>query len=283
MLRTRILIGTVLVLAISGILIGDSYFLPHAPFLMMAILILGWSGTREFWHMLPVADRPHAALLAVLVPLILLSNWTNAFFVLKSWPMMPVFGTFTFAFMTVIVFEMLNYTVDGGATRRIAYSVLIFIYLGLMPSFLVQLRWFARDSGLAITAAIFIPKVCDIFALLTGMAFGKHPMTPTLSPKKTWEGFAGGMIAAMITAIVIHTVSPTLLGTYYLATLFGIIVGLAGVIGDLAESLFKRDCHTKDASATVPGFGGILDVIDSIIYAAPVAYFLLMIENLSSR
>ncbi len=280
MLRTRIRIGTLLVLAISGILIGDAYFQPHAPFLMMAILMLGWSGTREFWHMLPVADRPHAALLAILVPLILLSNWTNAFFDLKSWPMMPVFGTVTFACMAVIVFEILNYTVDSGATRRIAYSVLIFIYLGLLPSFLVQLRWFTRDSGLAITATIFVPKICDIFALLTGMAFGRHPLTPTLSPKKTWEGFAGGMIAAMITAVVIHLVSPTLFGTYFLAILFGLIVGLAGVAGDLAESLFKRDCHIKDASATLPGFGGILDVIDSIIFAAPVAYFLLIVENL---
>lgn len=279
MLRTRIRVGTLLVLAISGILVGDAHFLPHAPFLLVALLVLGWSGTREFWRMLPESDRPPAVLVGCLVPLILASNWASPLFrgiAASHWQ--PVVGTFVFAAMASMLYEIVNYAADGRSTRRIAFSILLFVYLGLLPSFLAQLRWLPGISGPALAAAIFVPKVCDIFALLTGMAIGKHRFTPLLSPKKTWEGFLGGMVAAVATAVAFRFCEPALFGeNTVLAVLFGCLVGLAGVFGDLTESLFKRDCQAKDASATVPGFGGILDVVDSVIYSAPVAYLLLIL------
>jgi phosphatidate cytidylyltransferase len=279
MLRTRVLVGTPLVLALSGILVGDSYFLPHSPFLLAAILSLGWCGTRELWRMLPESDRPPAAVVGCCVPLILASNWLphllgESF----ASPWHPVLGAFVFASMATMLFEVLTYSADGKATKRIGMALLAFVYLGLLPSFIVQLRWLPNVSGPALAAAIFVPKVGDIFALLTGMAVGKHKFTPLLSPKKTWEGFAGGLIAAVGTAVAFRFAAPDLFrSNTLLAILFGTLVGLAGVCGDLVESLVKRDCLTKDSSATVPGFGGILDVIDSAIFAAPVAYLLLTV------
>jgi phosphatidate cytidylyltransferase len=279
MLRTRVLVGTILVLAMSGILLGDAYFLPQAPFLLAAVLALGWSGTRELWRMLPGADRPPAAVVGCCVPLVLAANWlphlSGASF---ASPWLPVFAAFAFAILVTMLFETLTYSADGRATARIAHALLVFVYLGLLPSFLVQLRWLPHHAGAALAAAIFVPKVGDIFALLTGMAIGRHKFTPTLSPKKTWEGFAGGLTAAVGTSVAFHIAAPGLfpLGLGH-SLAFGIAVGLAGVCGDLVESLFKRDCYMKDASTTVPGFGGILDVVDSVIFSAPVSYFILVL------
>ena len=97
-------------------------------------------------------------------------------------------------------------------------------------------------------------------------------MTPLLSPKKTWEGFTGGMLASVLAAVALNRLGPVLRGGDLAAVGFGLTVGGAGVLGDLAESLIKRDGRQKDASTTVPGFGGVLDVIDSVVFAAPVAY-----------
>jgi phosphatidate cytidylyltransferase len=278
MLRTRVLVGTILVAAISGILVGDAFFLPHAPFLLAAVLALGWSGARELWRMLPESDRPPAAAVGCCVPLVLAANWLPHLApVALASPWLPVFGAFAFSALATMLFEVLTYTGDGRATARIAHALLFFVYLGLLPACLVQLRWLPYHSGAALAAAIFVPKVGDIFALLAGMAIGKHKFTPLLSPKKTWEGFVGGMLAAVGTALGFHFAVPGLFASGLgHALAFGLAVGLAGVFGDLVESLFKRDCHTKDASAAVPGFGGILDVVDSILYSAPVAYFILV-------
>jgi phosphatidate cytidylyltransferase len=101
-------------------------------------------------------------------------------------------------------------------------------------------------------------------------------MTPVLSPKKTWEGFIGGMVTAVLVAIGLSRAGTRLHDSYWLAIAFGVTVGLAAVLGDLAESLIKRDCQQKDAALTVPGFGGVLDVVDSVVFAAPVVYWWLV-------
>ena len=128
---------------------------------------------------------------------------------------------------------------------------------------------------LAIT--ILVPKCNDIAAFFTGTFLGRTKMTPLLSPKKTWEGFAGGMIGGTLVSVAVSLVASAFDVTVFRggvleAVAFGLVVGVAGVLGDLAESLIKRDCQTKDASRDIPGFGGLLDVIDSVLFAAPVAY-----------
>jgi phosphatidate cytidylyltransferase len=146
-----------------------------------------------------------------------------------------------------------------------------------LASFFVQIRFLETShTGLLLALTILVPKINDVAAFFTGTFFGRHKMTPLLSPKKTWEGFAGGMIGGILVAVIVTIVA----GQFHVsvfrygaieAAAFGVVVGLAGVLGDLAESLIKRDCQTKDASKDIPGFGGLLDVIDSILFAAPVA------------
>ena len=118
-----------------------------------------------------------------------------------------------------------------------------------------------------------MPKCCDIGAYFTGRLLGRHRMTPVLSPKKTWEGAAGGLVAGGAGGHRHQPPGPACCAADLAAVGFGLTVGLAGMLGDLAESLIKRDCQQKDASQVVPGFGGVLDVVDSIVFAAPVAYW----------
>src|SRR5262249_13130228 len=128
---------------------------------------------------------------------------------------------------------------------------------------------------LALVLAIFVPKFCDVGAYFTGRFLGRHRATPVLSPKKTWEGFAGGMVASVATALAVHAIGPGFT-SWPSAVAFGLVGGVVGIVGDLAESMVKRDCQRKDASAVVPGFGGVLDVVDSIVFAAPVVYWWLI-------
>jgi phosphatidate cytidylyltransferase len=100
-------------------------------------------------------------------------------------------------------------------------------------------------------------------------------MTPVLSPKKTWEGAAGGLLLAVAATALIDRLGPVaVLGEDWLREVgFGLSVGMTAMLGDLAESLIKRDCGQKDASQVMPGFGGVMDVVDSVIYSAPVVYW----------
>ena len=171
-----------------------------------------------------------------------------------------------------------RWPLPGNSVARIALTLWLAAYLGLLASFLAQLRWLNAGEPsygtVALALAIFVPKVCDIGAYFTGRFLGRHRMTPVLSPKKTWEGAAGGLAAAVGTTIALDRLPPVHLLHEHLGLelAFGVSVGVAAMLGDLAESLIKRDCRRKDAADTVPGFGGVLDVIDSILFAAPVAY-----------
>jgi phosphatidate cytidylyltransferase len=149
-----------------------------------------------------------------------------------------------------------------------------------LPCFLAQLRWLpdngengASRGTVALALAIFVPKACDTGAYFTGRLLGRHRMAPVLSPKKTREGAVGGVVAAVVAAVGINSLGPALVGGVLVVIGFGLSVGITGLLGDLAESLVKRDCQAKDASQAMPGFGGVLDVVDSIVFAAPVAYW----------
>ena len=117
---------------------------------------------------------------------------------------------------------------------------------------------------------VFVVKLCDIGAYAMGKWLGKHKFSPVISPKKTWEGMAGGVILAVIAASIFALVFDIM--PLWQAVVFGIIFAFIGQLGDLAESMLKRAAEQKDASTAVPGFGGILDVIDSPLASAVFAY-----------
>ncbi len=172
-----------------------------------------------------------------------------------------------------------------GALVDWALTLVIAVYVGWPMSYFLLLRGyepgilhFAGRAWLSLPAGVWWVLVTllgvwgfDASAFFAGRYFGRHKLAPAISPAKTWEGVLGGMILS-ITASLVLTVLP--LGVpWYLAILLGILIGAAGTIGDLAESLIKRQTNVKDSGQIMPGHGGILDRIDSLLFAVVAVYF----------
>ncbi len=268
MLRTRLWMGAVLIVLTVGMLAVDRYAEPWYPFLLVFFLAVAVLGTVELLNLLNPAFRPFRWLCLAGVLVVASANWPAHVGAVGD-PWNHILGAFVVVVLAAFLAEMATFREPGGSVVRVALTVWIVAYLALLPSFLAQLRWTPKGAE-ALALCIFVPKSCDIGAYFTGRSLGRHKMTPVLSPKKTWEGLAGGLLTAALVAFGINYYCEVL-SSPVSALSFGLVVGLAGVLGDLAESLIKRDCLRKDASAVVPGFGGVLDVIDAVVFAAPVA------------
>jgi phosphatidate cytidylyltransferase len=274
MLRTRLWMGAVLIALVVCVLVFDQHFEPWFPFLLAFVVVLAVVGTVELVRMIDATRRPPLWLCLASVLAILFANWSAALKWQQPW--LVIAGAFAAVVLAAFLVEMATFREPGESVARISLTILIVAYLAFLPCFLVQLRWLPtttnevpRGVG-AIALAIFVPKCCDIGAYFTGRLFGAHRMSPVLSPKKTWEGFAGGVLASVLVAFLLNRY-VLVLGDWA-ALGFGATAGVLGVLGDLAESLVKRDCQQKDASQVVPGFGGVLDVVDSIVFTAPLTY-----------
>jgi phosphatidate cytidylyltransferase len=281
MLRKRLLVGPLLVLWGVGLLIGDSWFAPYFPVLLSTAVIGCLLPAYELIQLLP-QPGPRPWLCSVAVTALVLANWPAHLPGLGGDAWHWIFGTFLVSFILLFLAEGEAYRKPGGTVHRLGLSLLLVCYLGLLPAFIVQLRWLPSWHGtIALAMAIFVPKGGDVGAYVVGRILGRNRMTPVLSPGKTWEGFAGGVVAAVLVTLALNALSlylaPEGPALSWLAALgFGVTVGIMAALGDLMESLIKRDCEKKDASNLVPGFGGFLDVLDSILFSAPVAYLWFM-------
>ena len=187
----------------------------------------------------------------------------------------------TLSTLLVFLAEMQRYRQPGTATVNVALSVLCLVYIGVLWGFVALLRRF-HDNGwgmMALVSMMLIVKSCDAGAYFTGRFLGRTKMSPVLSPKKTVEGAIGGLIISCLSCwAFFYFAGRALVGqSFQMPSIprwlgYALAVALAGMLGDLAESLLKRDMGSKDASNQLPGLGGVLDVIDSILFAAPVAY-----------
>jgi phosphatidate cytidylyltransferase len=165
---------------------------------------------------------------------------------------------------------------DGpvGYQRDATAAVLIAVYVPFLASFAVMLV--KPDNGaLRVVLTLAAVVLSDTGGYAAGVFFGKHPMAPTVSPKKSWEGLAGSLLAtaagsALLIAVLLHE-------PWWHGVIFGLAVSVAAVLGDLTESLLKRDLGVKDMSNLLPGHGGLMDRLDSILFAAPTAFVLLSV------
>ena len=186
--------------------------------------------------------------------------------------------------MFVVVFTMLFAALRRAweketqlAIVRMAGTVLTTLYLGGLGWFLMAIRVKHSEhfsgSTMVILMILLVVKSTDIGAYAGGRTLGRRKLIPWLSPGKTWEGLAFGIATAALVSLgisrFVHT--PQAL-PWWNALLFGAVIGFLGQVGDLLESLMKRDAEVKDSGRLIPGFGGVLDVIDSPMFAAPFAY-----------
>lgn len=157
-------------------------------------------------------------------------------------------------------------------------TVIGLVYVPFMLQFLVRLMLQFPDAGIGLVVCLWVvavSKFCDVGALLSGMAFGKHKMAPNISPKKTWEGAVGGVAVSVGLGATIAWAAPDWLPANFtplVAALVALPLAVITIVSDLIESAMKRRADMKDTGKVIPGIGGAFDLTDSLILTAPVAY-----------
>ena len=162
---------------------------------------------------------------------------------------------------------------DNSALLDISVSFTGFFYTVWMLSFVMKINYFPGIDGRKfLFLLIIITKSTDIFAYIAGKSIGNIKLCPRISPNKTVEGALGGFAGAIVSSVIfIHFFIKSM--NIKNAVILGILIGIIGQLGDLVESLLKRDAEVKDSSQRFPGLGGVLDILDSILFTAPVMYF----------
>ncbi|HOI54805.1 MAG TPA: phosphatidate cytidylyltransferase [Phycisphaerae bacterium] len=251
-----IALATVLAVHELALLLRQAGCRIHEPLVMAASLALHGSvlaaqlrgGEAVVWHIGAVALTPALAAMVALVVLALVVE------TVRGW----------------------QHGADSAALGRLGGDLLAFAYIGLLGLSLTALRVMESLNGVyALLVTVAVIKSSDIGGYLFGRAFGRRKLVPQLSPKKTVEGLIGGFLLAMIVSLA---AGRWLLGlAWWQLVVFALAVTPMAVLGDLAESLMKRAAGIKDSGSGIPGFGGVLDVLDSILLAAPAAYGILVL------
>jgi len=182
----------------------------------------------------------------------------------------------TICFGLTCISVLLWRVLDGldGAIPDIAGGIFVAAYVPLLASF--SSLMLAEDDGANRVFVFIIVTICsDIGGFAVGVVAGKHPMSPSISPKKSWEGAAGSMVACVIGGVA--TVTLLLGGTWWAGAALGLVVVVSATVGDLTESTIKRDLGIKDLGSILPGHGGFMDRLDSLLLSAPVVWALLTV------
>jgi phosphatidate cytidylyltransferase len=180
-------------------------------------------------------------------------------------------GGFALTLLLAFLFAAISET-SQSSTVAVATTVLGAAWVGLGLASLVLVRDLEPEGRLVLITVLLTVFVADTFAYLGGRVAGRHKMAPAISPGKTWEGFVIGAIAGVVTTwLALNDDHAGIIG--WEAFVLGAVIVLAGVSGDLFESMVKRDLGVKDSSRVLLGHGGVLDRVDSMVFAGPAAYF----------
>ena len=218
----------------------------------------------------------------------ILNTWLGyaAIILLVSNRYIPFFDNFNFLILFVVVISLFElFRNKGSAIYNLSGTLFGVMYLGLFASSLVGIREFYPAlgdlyyrGGYVIISVFTSIWVCDSAAYYGGTAFGKHKLFPRVSPNKSWEGAIFGFVFSILAMITARFIILDFL-SWESTVILGVIIGIIGQLGDLIESLFKRDAAVKDSSNIIPGHGGIFDRFDSLLYTAPVIFLYLMYIN----
>lgn len=189
------------------------------------------------------------------------------------------------ASLVVFIRQIFHRNPETQPLAAIGYTLLGLVYipfLGASTANLLYLTPATPDGHMTghfyVLFLAVVTKMSDCGAYLTGSLIGRHPMIPRISPKKTWEGFAGALAHSTVASLLLVWLLPeqlSLVGGPLRAGLLGAFLGLIAVLGDLAESVLKRSTGAKDSGHSLPGIGGALDLIDSLLFTAPLLYLFL--------
>jgi phosphatidate cytidylyltransferase len=184
-----------------------------------------------------------------------------------------------------VMFSMLWYlfgVVRARPTMNIGITLLALLWVGFLGSFAsLMLRYPDREGVAFLLGTVLVVVANDVGALFFGRQFGNSLLAPEISPNKSWEGFGGGLLVSIIVGVaIVSRIHPWDLGS---AFLLAVVASIVGPIGDLCESMIKRDLGLKDMGSIVPGHGGVLDRFDAILFVLPAAYYLVELLNLAGK
>ncbi|MBN1521143.1 MAG: phosphatidate cytidylyltransferase [Candidatus Aureabacteria bacterium] len=274
MLFKRAVSGSVLACLIL-LVIGLSHS-PSLSFLFpLTFTIIAVMGILEFFHLMEKKGVKTMKAFGAFASIVYIWHLYWCSYVIKS----PDFGRDSFALFCLFAGFFLVYFLniyskqDNSALLDISVSFMGFFYIVWMLSFVIKINYFPGVDGRKFLLLLIVTtKATDIFAYFSGKTVGNIRLCPRISPNKTVEGALGGFAGAIIASVVFKSFFLQSLNIRH-AVIAGILIGIIGQLGDLAESLLKRDADVKDSSQRLPGLGGILDVLDSIFFTAPVMYF----------
>ena len=289
-LQNRLTYGPLMLGTLIGLLLLDRYVEAHTGGMFASLGGRGVKGVGLLLILLAIAPpavmelarlfaavqvRPYRLIASVGCSVLVLHAFAMQF------PRLADIGTSTLAL--ILVFVMFFAALRRARLRQaqqaihhMAGTVLATLYLGVQAWFLMALR--VKESNhftgtiLSILMILLVVKSTDIGAFFGGRALGRHKLIPWLSPGKTWEGLICGVLTAAAVGAAFSRWMPDLM--WWKGAVFGLVIGGIGQAGDLLESMMKRDAGIKDSGSSIPGFGGVLDVIDSPLLAAPFAYIL---------
>jgi phosphatidate cytidylyltransferase len=255
------------------------------PGFLMLIAGLSVVGLWEYYAMLDQKQLPSFKVIGLLCGALMSAG---SFYYLGSVGRVRGYdfevATLLLCMLVVFTRQMFQVTRDVSPLETMAYTVFGLFYVPWLFSFVTKIIFLLpRDSEGHVTGHFYVlwlvvvTKFSDMGAYVTGSLFGRHPLIPHISPKKTWEGFFGALLFSVIGGYALLSAMPEKLSFLRPrdAVVLGLILGFAAIIGDLAESIIKRNCEVKDSGRMLPGIGGALDLIDSILFTAPLLFFYL--------
>ncbi|MAX36707.1 phosphatidate cytidylyltransferase [Gimesia sp.] len=288
MLGWRLLVSVILIPFLAGLFYLDQRAGSSAPILYGLCCLIIFRGCWELTQLLAVRNlKPGFAITSLLSLLICTLAWLPYFSQAdpgsaqeSSLALMSI--GFSVSILLIFLKSTILFQEPGRSVETMGAEILTVSYVGFLLALLAQLRWVAGpETGyLALGSLIISAKMGDIGGYTFGRLWGRKKLVPRLSPGKTWVGAYGAIFGAALGSLLWFQFTPALFNplwtgsSWYWAILFGAIIGLVGLVGDLCESLIKRDVGKKDSAELLPGFGGLLDLLDSPLYAGPVALIL---------
>ncbi len=250
-------------------------FLAPAWMYLLIVLTVCTLAMLEFYQMLEKANIPSFRFVGIAAALLLnLSVWGVAKYAWNSEVELAVL----FAVIAAIFLRQLSQKHNRKPFETVSGTLLGVLYIGFLLSFLTRIMMFDGlfNGQWLLFYLLVIIKVSDSGAYFAGTNLGRHKMAPRLSPKKTWEGFAGGMAAGLLASLALYYYRGGDFDVVRMelsdAIMLGLLLPGAGVLGDLFESLCKRAAGIKDSSAGMKGLGGLMDLADSVLPATPILY-----------
>ena len=246
------------------------FFFPNWVFSLLASAMIGIA-LMEFFSLVAKKNifvyKYFGIIIGMCVPIIIYFQMGGeGYFTLE-----PFFIVIACFFIFVLQFIRRD---SSQALASIAVTLFGLLYVAWFFSFFVKIK-FLQNGMMLVAFLVLVTKMGDVGAYLVGNAIGKHNLIPRISPHKTIEGTIGGLAFSVMSAIASKSYLPAF--SYAHLIMLGVLLGILAQVGDLAESLLKRDCGVKDSGSILTGFGGMLDLIDSLLFTTPIFYFYIVV------